>query len=104
MGDAGMNVDSPFQLTYVGNLFLNHMLEQLGRSEMDEIWAEINDKILSDGRFQQECLSHGGLSFSEYYDNIQELTEENPDNVMDILYSLPTGRKDPVFSRWLTVF
>eukprot|EP00956_Cyclotella_meneghiniana_P021702 scaffold39809_cov88-Cyclotella_meneghiniana.AAC.1 len=103
LGDAGMTVDSPFQMTYVGNLFLNHMLEQLGRNEMDEIWAEVNDKILNDSRFQRECLTHGGLTFSSYYDNIQELSEENPDDIMNLLYTLPTGRKDPVFSRWLTV-
>lgn len=88
LGDAGVNVNSPFQLSYIGNLFLNHMLEKLGRIEMDDIWAEIDHKILSDGRFQQECLTHGGLLFSEYYNNIQELTKENPDDVMNLLYSL----------------
>jgi hypothetical protein len=103
LGDAGMGHDSPFQCVYVGDILMDQAIIELGKEEVDRIWREINELIMNDPRFQNECLKHGGLTFDEYYESVQRLSNEDPALLFDLLNHCPTDRKDPVFSRWMTV-
>lgn len=103
LGDAGIGHDSPWQLLHLSDTFLDQLKEDYGIKRVDSIWGEINLRLINNERFQQECTKHGGLSFNDYYEAIQTSSDEDPDCLSCQLFSCPTNRRDPVFSRWLTL-
>jgi hypothetical protein len=85
LGITGIGHNSPWQLLYVSNLLLDHLVEIYGNDKMHLIWSEINEKIMNNPRFQTEGTRLGGLCFSDYYEAIQEKSNTNPDDVMEQL-------------------
>jgi hypothetical protein len=103
LGDSGIGHNSPWQLLYLSDIFLDQLVAELGLKRVNEIWAEINAQLFTDPCFQQECYKHGGLTFDQFYNAIQTESDEDPDKLNKKLFTCPTNGKDSVFSRWLTL-
>ena len=98
LGDAGIGHNTPWQLLYLADCFLDNVIEDLGLVRVNDIWAEINTQLLDDARFQDECYKHGGLVFTDFYKAIQTISEEDPSSLDKKLYFCPTGRRDRLCS------
>jgi hypothetical protein len=104
LGNAGIDHNTPMQMLHLAFALMKELTARLGKKGMDEIWAQINDKLLNSPLFQFEATEHGGLSFTAFYDEIMShLDDEDLDYIVDSLNHIPGSRKDPVFSRWLTI-
>ena len=103
LGDAGIGHNTPWQLLFVVDLFMDHLVEIYSKNNLDRMWSDINAVMMDSAPFQDEWMGHGGLLFSDFYNAIQDQANIDPESVSHQLNSAPGNRKDPVFTRWLTV-
>jgi hypothetical protein len=48
LGDSGIGHNSPWQLLYLSDIFLDQLVAELGLKRVNEIWAEINAQLFTD--------------------------------------------------------
>ena len=105
MGDQGMGSRTPFQMLYVFALLMSRLRDEGSISFVDSLWSTVQDRILTDERFEDDAMSRFRQAYEKYQEehNFEEMDDDDLERYEKVLTESPKNIQDPTFSRWQTV-
>ena len=105
-GKQGIGHKSVFQMVYLFPAAVKKAKEKYGRKGVDALWAMSIDRLMNDEQWQKKATKEMKQPLNELMakiDKFEDCTEDDIDNLIDMISKAPANIQDPIFSRWGTV-